>query len=531
MMALRHGSHPFRMLPLFVLLGLLVPAARPRGQEECAHEPLPITLGAALRLAQTSNLDIAQARKVVVQAEAVLLRFRAQLLPSVNLGSTYVDHEGRLQQAVGNILNTNRNSLFVGGGPSLTLALGDAIFAPLAARQLVASSEAGVQRVTNDTLLAVADAYFGILRARRRLARTEETLEFLVSDRPSEGRGKAKGLLPLVREMVEAGVQAAYRAEVARLETEVLRRRDEQTAALTELRLATAELARLLRLDPRMLLWPIEDFRYPVPLPGEEWAAQELEPLVAFALQNRPEIAEGQAVIQATLQRLRAARFRPLLPNVVMNLNYGGFGGSPNFRRRVPGSGLGIGPALTNSGSIDEFGPRTDFDVGLVWRLQNFGFGNHAEVREQRALHEQAQLRQQQIADRVATQVVQTHEQVRLGQERVALTRSSLYNEEGEPAGPVFRSIRLNFERIRAGEGRPIEVLDSIRGLNDLLEAYAQAVTDYERARFRLLIVLGLAPDFIISSLEKFASCPRPAGEPAELLPPPRLLDEKKPMP
>jgi hypothetical protein len=54
--------------------------------------------------------------------------------------------------------------------------------------------------------------------------------------------------------------------------------------------------------------------------------------------------------------------------------------------------------------------------------------------------------------------------------------------------------MRLNFERIRGGEGRPLEVLDSIRSLSDLLEAYLQAVTEFERARVRLVIVLGLPP-------------------------------------
>jgi outer membrane protein TolC len=490
---------------------------------------LPIDLATTIRLAQTSNLDIAQARQVVAQAQAIQERARVQMLPTIGIGSTFVDHEGRIQQAVGNILNSNRNSLFVGGGTSLNVGLGDAIFAPLAARQVVAASQAGVQRVTSDALLAVADAYFGILRGRRRLARSAQTLEFLTAEQPSESRAKSKGLLPLVRDIVEAGVQAAYRAELARLEAEVLRRRDEQAAALIELRLATAELARLIRLDPRLPLWPVDDFRHPVPLPGEEWAEQEIDQLVSFALQNRPEIAENQAVVQAAMQRLRAARVRPFLPSVVINFAYGGFGGSPNFVRRIPGSGLGIGSALTQSGRIDEFGQRSDFDVSLIWRMQNLGFGNQSEVREQRAIHEHAQIRLQQAADRIVTQVVQTQEQVQVGKERVGLTRSSLYDDRGDPVGPVFRSIRLNFERIRAGEGRPLEVLDSIRGLNDLLEAYAQAMTDYERSQFRLLVVLGVSPEVIVGGLDKCVRCPGSPNPGDEPLPRPRVLDDAMP--
>ena len=35
-------------------------------------------------------------------------------------------------------------------------------------------------------------------------------------------------------------------------------------------------------------------------------------------------------------------------------------------------------------------------------------------------------------------------------------------------------------------------VYDSIRGLNDLLDVYGQAITDYERAQFALMAALGL---------------------------------------
>ena len=57
---------------------------------------------------------------------------------------------------------------------------------------------------------------------------------------------------------------------------------------------------------------------------------------------------------------------------------------------------------------------------------------------------------------------------------------------------------------------RPLEVLDSIRGLNDTLEAYGQAVTDYERSRFRLLLTLGLPPEAILDPA-KMPLPPEPA--------------------
>lgn len=460
----------------------------------------PISLPAALKLAQTNNLDIAQAQATVQQFQAILSRARAQLLPNLNLGSTYAGHDGQIQKTEGNIITVNKDSLFMGGGPSLSVQLTDAIFSPLAARQVSLATQAGHQRVIDNTLLAVAEAYFSILRARRRLARVDETLEFLTSERPSEARGKSKGLLPLIRDIVEVGGKDAFRADLERVRTEVLRRQEERAGALLDFRVASAELARLLRLDPALLLCPIEDFRSPVPLPGGEWVNRPIEELVTFALANRPELAENQALVAATVQRVRAAQFRPLLPSFIVNYSYGDFGGSPDPNPPIvtPPTTPGGAPKVTAqpgfgpSGQILHFKNRDDWDITLVWRLQNMGIGNRAEIREQKALQQQAQLRLLQAHDLVATQVVQAQELVKGWWERVLITRSSLFDEKGDPEGPVFHSIRLNFERIRGAEGRPLEVIDSIRGLNDQLESFGQDLTDYERSRFRLLIALGL---------------------------------------
>jgi outer membrane protein TolC len=467
-------------------------------------------------LTLTSNLDIAQARQVVNQARARLQGAQAAVLPNFNLGTAYNEHEGNISKTEGNIIKANRDSLFAGGGPSMTFQVTDALFLPLVARQIVAATAAGRQRVTNDTLLLVADAYFAILRARRRIARINETLEFLTSEQPADARAQSKGMLPLVRDVVELGGKEALRSDLARVEVEVLRRREELAAAVQDWYVATAELARLLRLDPETPLEPIEDFRYPMPLTGDAWSDRPLDELVQIALMNRPEVAENRALVQAAVERVRAAKFRPFLPNFALNYAWGDYGGGPN-----PNPSLILPPATKGgpvrvvtqpgfgpSGQIHHFAPRTDLDVSVFWKLQNMGFGNLAEKREQEALRRQATLRQLQVQDRVVTDVVQTQEQVQGSRQRLDITRTALFDAAGAPTGPVFRSLRLNFERIKGGEGRPLEALDSIRGLSDTLEAYGQDVTDYERGRFRLLIALGLPAAGVIDPSKMPLPCP-----------------------
>jgi outer membrane protein TolC len=465
---------------------------------------MPISLPIALRLAQTTNLDIAQAREFLAQANAALTQANATALPTINLGSAYNTHDGNIQKTEGNIEKVNRSSLFVGLGPSVNVGLADAIFLPLAARQVVVSTRATVDRINNEISLLVADAYFAVLRQRRRLARVDETLDYLLSNRGTPNRSGSKGLFPLVRDFVEGGGPEAARSELERVRVEVLSRQEERVGILQDYRVASAELARLLRLDPAIPLWPVEDFRRPVSIPGENWLSQSVEELAAVALANRPEIAENQALVQAALARLQHARYRPLLPTLALNYSWGDYGGGPDQNLLITNTGgkitvTAIGGLPGQPGSfgpgrdLKHFNTRDDFDASLFWKLNNLGFGNLAEIRQRQSQYRQQEFRRLQVQDQVVAQVVQAFELVRGWRERIDITASSLFDSQGRARGPVFQSLRLIFDKVRAvPTTRTLEVLDSIRSLNSLLDTYGNALTDYERSRFRLIFVLGM---------------------------------------
>src|SRR5262249_38125885 len=157
---------------------------------------------------------------------------------------------------------------------------------------------------------------------------------------------------------------------------EVLRRQEERIAAANDFRVFAAELARLVRLDPGVPLWPVEDFRGPLPLPGEAYARRPLGELVGIALDNRPERAEDQALVQAAVARVKTAKWRPWLPNLILNYSWGDFGGGPDPNPPIvtPGATPGAPPRVTAqpgfgpSGRILHMSTRSDFDVTLVWR-------------------------------------------------------------------------------------------------------------------------------------------------------------------
>src|SRR5437764_3453304 len=198
-------------------------------------------------------------------------------------------------------------------------------------------------------------------------------------------RAGSKGLLPVVTRIQEVGGVAALRSEVERVRVEVLRRQEERAGAVQDFLVASAELARLLRLDPAVALWPVEDFRFPIPLVGEAYAGRQPDDLVGLALNNRPDLAQNQALVRAAVARVRTAQHRPLLPNVVLNYNWGDFGGGPDPNTAFQGGRVVAVPGFGPSGQIHHFSTRSDFDVSLIWRLQSLGLANLAEIREQQA--------------------------------------------------------------------------------------------------------------------------------------------------
>ncbi|HEX3447838.1 MAG TPA: TolC family protein, partial [Isosphaeraceae bacterium] len=168
-------------------LGLGAPAALPasEGSRIFANPPgeevlrgLPINLASALQLAGVSPLDIAAATVQVQQGLAVLLQAKALWIPTLNAGVDYQRHDG-VQQNIftGALFQKGRQSLFVGGGPSLNVGVTDAVYAPLAARRVVAAQTANVQTARNDVLLQVSQAYFTLQDARGRLAGVDATIE------------------------------------------------------------------------------------------------------------------------------------------------------------------------------------------------------------------------------------------------------------------------------------------------------------------------------------------------------------------
>ncbi|MFO0937483.1 MAG: TolC family protein [Gemmataceae bacterium] len=355
--------------------------------------------------------------------------------------------------------------------------------------------------VSNDVTLAVAEAYFTIQQARGELAGAELALR-QAEELSRRAQALGEGISPPL--------------EATRARVERARRKQAVSAAKERWKIASAELSRLLRLDPLQLVEPAEPPFLNISLIQE---STTVDSLVTIALQNRPELAAHQAFVQAALARLKQEKMRPLLPSLAVrsvttnpsgSIAYGAFGGSGNN---------------TGSGST-----RFDIDVQLLWEFSNLGFGNKAKVGEKKADHLAATLALFRMQDAIASEVTTEHARLKSATERMA---------EAEPAlkdaiDLVEKSLLGLAQTRRIGDTitlvvRPQEVVAAVQSLGQATSDYAGAVADYNRSQFRLYRALGHPAMALADAVPKFDVPAAPAaltppGEVVKKSPPPRLL-------
>lgn len=424
---------------------------------------LPINLPTALKLVDARAMDIAIASQRIAQANAQFDQAKYAWLPTITLGGVYARHDGRAQDIGGAIINPTRSSFMAGGGVNAIITPADAIFGPLAARQVVRARLADLDAARNDTVLAVAEAYFSVQQARG------ERVGTLIAVKHAE---------ELVRRTEKLAAGLIPPVEAVRARTELARRKQAAHSSQERWQLASADLIRVLRLDPSSLIDPVEPPHLRVSLIALD---QSVDTLIPVGLRNRPELESQQALIEATLQRLRQERIRPLIPSLVLK----GTGANPpaSFSGGVFGGG---------NDAVSKYGPRSDFELQVVWEFQNLMFGNRAKIKERQAGNQIALLEMFRLQDRVAAEVAQAHAQMKSATDRMADAESGLKD--------ATDSVDKNFQGLsqtrRAGELiilliRPQEVIASIQALSQAYADFYGAVADYNRSQFRLYRALG----------------------------------------
>jgi len=170
----------------------------------------------------------------------------------------------------------SRNQFLVGGGAQAVFALTDAIYAPLAERQVLRARNLDIQTAKNDALLAAAVAYFDVQQSRGILAGTLDTVT-----RARE----------LERRVDNLGKGLAPRIEVERVRATLEDLEQQAASARQDWLVSSANLTRVLRLDPGAVVVPLEPPQLRITLISPQ---ETVDALIPIGLTNRPELEHSR---------------------------------------------------------------------------------------------------------------------------------------------------------------------------------------------------------------------------------------------
>jgi outer membrane protein TolC len=285
-----------RSVAVLTLAGSIVAVPHGFAQESTAPEPLRLTLAEAVDRARRSSPRLEQLRSLRSAADAALRGARAGRMPQVELSASYernsnvpeltLELPGRPVQTVfPNIPNDYRTRV----GLKVPLYTSGRVAGQIAAagHERRAADE-DVDAGMSDLVLETVTAYWSLVSSRESERVLSESIAAFEAD------------LKQVRDRFDVGMAA--RNDVLNVQVERDQAELARLDAANSAKVANVNLVRLLGLQPDVMIEPIEPPEAPA-LPKEE-----VETLVAQALESRPEIAALRSRVAAADASVKVAR-------------------------------------------------------------------------------------------------------------------------------------------------------------------------------------------------------------------------------
>ena len=425
----------------------LFPIAFAAAADAPASKRQVVNLATVMRLAGAGNLDIRLANERVAEARALHEAARMQFFPYISPGIAFRRHEGNIQTVEGHIIDADKQSLSYGAAVTLQIELGEAYYKALVTRKLAKAAAYGADAQRQESVFQAVSAYLELVRSKAAVGVAGEAVRI------------AEDYAGQVRQAVGAGI--AFKGDAFRAIAQVERNEVTLRQARELQRVASARLAQLLHISPRVELLPGDE---PSPLSFSE-GGRDLDPLIAQALESRPEISMSAEQLEAAVKASAGARWAQLVPTVRAEYFGGGLGGG------TYGEGMG------------RFNTTTEYGVGLSWRIGPGGLldpsRNHLADARQRG----AAIERDKLNDEITRQVVEAHTRVHSLEDQLTHARKALEAAE--------QSLSLARERRAFAVG---EVLESVLAEQDLTRArldYLGVVTEHNRAQFLLRRAIG----------------------------------------
>jgi outer membrane protein TolC len=407
-----------------------------------------IDLPTVLRLADAQNLDVQIARQAVAEARANHNSALEQFFPWISPGISFRRYDGLGQAFPSGVLSEGHFESYAPGAKiSAQVSIGEAIYNSLAAKQNFRASGEALEAQRQEASMLAAQRYLELVRATALI----------------EVHREAARVSQFYQEQLHSAVGAgiAFRGDELRVQSETERYQIALRQSQERARIAAAQLAELLHLDPTIELGSEDPGVNQVTLIPETSA---LDRLVQQALQSRPELTQGSALIAAAREIQKGTIYGPLVPALGLQYYGGGLGGAPD---NLP----------------DRFDTAQDLTATLGWRIGPGGLFDRGRIDAAKARLATTNLRLEKAKDEITRQVVQAHTLVQSLADQIPAARQNLET--------ATESLRLAQQRKEFGVGI---VLEEIQAQQDLVRArseYLTAIAEFNKAQFALRRAIG----------------------------------------
>jgi outer membrane protein TolC len=403
----------------------------------------PIDLPTTLRLAGAQNLEIQIARQRVKEAEAAQSSAVERFFPWIAPAVGYHRRDGVAQSVPSGIISDAHYQSY---SPSVAVTaqvdLGDAVYNSLVTKKLVKASDHALEVQRQETILSAAQRYLDLAKSKALAAVAADALK---TSHEYEQQLQAA---------VDAGI--AFKGDELRVQTQTKQYQILLRQALEQQRLTAVDLARILHMDPRVELVPLDNGLNRLTL-IETNASQET--LVERALATRPELRQSSALVAAARDSRNGVVYGPLIPSVTAQALGGGLGGGPD-------------------GGPSHFGAVGDYLVGLTWRIGPGGMFDPGRTHATKARLAEAELSDSKLKDDVMSQVVAALARVQSLADQIELAEAKL--------AAATETLRVTHERKQYGVGIVLEDIQAQQDLERARSDYLESVTEFNKAQYAL---------------------------------------------
>jgi len=426
--------------PVLILIVLLILIRTGAAQTNTAAQP--IDLPTALRLAGAQNLDVQIARERLAEAKAHHQSAVAQFFPWLAPGITYRQHNDKIQDVQGNILDVDKYSYAPGAALAVRLDIGDALYKTLAAKQIANAAGHAQEAQRQESVFAAALGYFDLAQAQNAVGVANEAVR-ISSDYEAQ-----------LSRAVEAGI--AFKGDLLRARVQLERNHLAARQTREQQRVMAARLAQVLRLDTTVELIAQDSELVSLALIASNTA---LAVLVQQSLTTRAELKQSQSLTAAARETKQGVTYGPLIPSLGGLAFWGGLGGG-------------------RDDVSDTFGGQQDYVVGASWRIGPGGLFDFSRSRAAQSRLKLAELNSDKLRDDITRQVVEAFTRWQSLADQLETARRALTAAE--------EGLRLAQQRKEYAVGVVLETIQAEQDLTRTRLDFLRTVADFNKAQYSL---------------------------------------------